>query len=32
MVSLGDKDDGEKFENAFYNNIEIISLYGNKED
>ena len=25
---LGDKDDGEKFENAFYNNIEIISLYG----
>ena len=25
---LGDKDDGEKFENDFYNNIEIISLYG----
>ncbi len=25
---LGDKDDGEKFENTFYNNIEIISLYG----
>ena len=25
---LGDKDDGEKFEDAFYNNIEIISLYG----
>ena len=25
---LGDKDDGEKFENGFYNNIEIISLYG----
>ena len=25
---LGDKDDGEKFENAFYKNIEIISLYG----
>ena len=25
---LGDKDDGEKFENEFYNNIEIISLYG----
>ena len=25
---LVDKDDGEKFENAFYNNIEIISLYG----
>ena len=25
---LGDKDDGEKFEDAYYNNIEIISLYG----
>jgi len=25
---LGDKDDGEKFEDAFYKNIEIISLYG----
>ena len=25
---IGDKDDGEKFENDFYNNIEIISLYG----
>lgn len=25
---LGDKDDGEKFENDVYNNIEIISLYG----
>ena len=25
---LGDKDDGEKFENDFYKNIEIISLYG----
>ena len=25
---LGDKDDGEKFEDDFYNNIEIISLYG----
>lgn len=25
---LGDKDDGEKFEDSFYKNIEIISLYG----
>ena len=25
---LGDKDDGEKFEDAFYKDIEIISLYG----
>ena len=25
---LGDKDDGEKFEDTFYKNIEIISLYG----
>jgi len=26
---LGDKDDGEKFENTYYKNIEVISLYGN---
>ncbi len=26
---LGDKDDGEKFENTFYKDIEVISLYGN---
>ena len=25
---LGDKDDGEKFENTYYKNIEVISLYG----
>ena len=26
---LGDKDDGEKFENTYYKDIEVISLYGN---